>query len=72
MLTLEVAKQISKPGEAHLIMPHPTAKVCKCGHAKSIHARVFANPKPGTPCNFPYYKCKGYRSARIRARRKAS
>ena len=34
---------------------------CECGHSKSIHARMYANQKLGTPCNYPECRCKAYR-----------
>jgi hypothetical protein len=34
---------------------------CRCSHPKSIHARMYANQKLGTECNFPGCRCKGYR-----------
>jgi len=35
---------------------------CKCGHAKSIHARMFFKSKSpnSNPCNYPGCKCKNY------------
>ena len=36
---------------------------CDCGHPKSIHSRMYANPKLGTPCNFPLCRCKAYKAA---------
>jgi hypothetical protein len=39
---------------------------CKCGHAKSIHARMYFKVKPvnlPNTCNFPGCKCKNYRPA---------
>jgi len=36
---------------------------CDCGHPKSIHSRMYANPKLGTPCNFPLCRCKAYKEA---------
>jgi len=36
---------------------------CECQHAKSIHSRMYANPKLGTSCNFPGCRCKAYRPA---------
>jgi hypothetical protein len=35
---------------------------CVCQHPKSIHARMYANQKLGTPCNFPGCRCKAYRA----------
>lgn len=43
--------------------PSGTPMRCECGHPKSIHARMYANPQLGTPCNFPECRCKGYRMA---------
>jgi hypothetical protein len=37
---------------------------CNCRHAKSIHARMYANQKLGTACNFPGCRCKAYSPAR--------
>jgi hypothetical protein len=39
---------------------------CLCGHAKSIHARMYANPLLGTSCNFPDCRCKAYKAAASR------
>ena len=37
---------------------------CKCGHAKSIHSRMYgkmyAESKLPKACNFPGCKCKNY------------
>jgi hypothetical protein len=41
--------------------PPGIAMPCRCGHPKSIHARMYGNPKLGTPCNFPECRCKAYR-----------
>jgi hypothetical protein len=38
-------------------------RICTCHHAKSIHARMYANPELGTACNFPGCRCKRYRLA---------
>jgi hypothetical protein len=35
---------------------------CECRHAKSIHARMYANPKLGTSCNYPGCRCKAYKA----------
>ena len=43
--------------------PPGVAIPCRCGHPKSIHARMYGNPKLGTPCNFPECRCKAYRPA---------
>ena len=53
-LTAGTGKQIRKK-------PIGTAQRCKCGHPKSIHARMYANPRLGTPCNFPQCRCKAYK-----------
>lgn len=37
---------------------------CKCGHPKSIHARMYFKLSPNNlpkTCNFPGCKCKDYR-----------
>jgi hypothetical protein len=37
---------------------------CKCGHPKSIHARMYFKMSPTNlpkSCNFPGCKCKDYR-----------
>jgi hypothetical protein len=37
---------------------------CKCGHSKSIHARVYVKVKPPdlpSDCNYPGCKCPNYR-----------
>jgi hypothetical protein len=37
---------------------------CKCGHSKSIHARVYVKELPPnltSACNFPGCKCGKYR-----------
>jgi hypothetical protein len=39
-----------------------TALRCECHHAKSIHARMYANPKLGTSCNYPGCRCKAYKA----------
>jgi hypothetical protein len=41
--------------------PPGIAMPCRCGHPKSIHARMYGNPNLGTPCNFPECRCKAYR-----------
>jgi hypothetical protein len=41
---------------------------CKCGHSKSIHARVYVKvmpPKLTSLCNFPGCKCPNYRPKKI-------
>jgi hypothetical protein len=53
-LTAGTGKKIRKK-------PIGTAQRCKCGHPKSIHARMYANPRLGTPCNFPQCRCKAYK-----------
>ena len=35
---------------------------CECHHAKSIHARMYANPKLGTSCNYPGCRCRAYKA----------
>jgi hypothetical protein len=39
-----------------------TSLRCACRHAKSIHARMYANPKLGTSCNYPGCRCKAYKA----------
>jgi hypothetical protein len=39
-----------------------TSLRCECHHAKSIHARMYANPKLGTSCNYPGCRCKAYKA----------
>jgi len=39
-----------------------TSLRCGCHHAKSIHARMYANPKLGTSCNYPGCRCKAYKA----------
>jgi hypothetical protein len=42
---------------------YPNAALrCDCGHPKSIHSRMYANPKLGTACNFPSCRCKAYKA----------
>ena len=43
--------------------PPGIAIPCRCAHPKSIHARMYGNPKLGTSCNFPECRCKAYRPA---------
>jgi hypothetical protein len=52
-LAVHRSKKISKKSNAMLR--------CDCHHAKSIHSRMYANQKLGTPCNFPFCKCKAYK-----------
>jgi hypothetical protein len=43
---------------------------CECSHAKSIHARMYANPKLGTSCNYPGCRCKAYKAGSASGKRK--
>jgi hypothetical protein len=56
VLTVRVSKKGAKKSNATLR--------CDCQHAKSIHSRMYANPKLGTSCNFPGCRCKAYSPAR--------
>jgi hypothetical protein len=43
---------------------------CKCGHPKSIHARMYFKMKPAnlpSHCNFPGCNCKNYAPAQPKA-----
>jgi hypothetical protein len=44
---------------------------CECFHAKSIHSRMYANRSLGTACNFPECRCKAYRPAKAKGRKKS-
>ena len=53
-------------GEFAATMKSIRKRPCKCGHAKSIHARMYFKVKPvnlPNTCNFPGCKCKNYRPA---------
>ena len=43
---------------------------CTCGHAKSIHVRMYGpmyeNTKLPQTCNFPGCKCKGFKLVKIK------
>jgi len=56
VLAVRVNKKAAKKSNAMLR--------CDCRHAKSIHSRMYANPKLGTSCNFPGCRCKAYSPAR--------
>jgi hypothetical protein len=50
----------------------PSAKLrCECSHAKSIHSRMYANPKLGTSCNYPGCRCKAYKAGSAAGKGKA-
>ena len=44
---------------------------CECSHAKSIHSRMYANPKLGTSCNYPGCRCKAYKPGSGTGKRRA-
>jgi hypothetical protein len=62
-----IAAVFARPLKAALRDKKRTARnaprTCICHHAKSIHARMYANPELGTACNFPGCRCKAYRMA---------
>jgi len=65
------ARMVARAGQPHALAaggrkgtrkkPMGTALRCQCGHPKSIHERMYANSKLGTPCNFPECRCKAYK-----------
>ncbi len=46
---------------------------CTCGHAKSIHVRMYGpmytNTKLPQTCNFPGCKCKGFKPIKEKAKK---
>ena len=55
-----IALTIGKKKRTAKKYPNATLR-CHCGHPKSIHSRMYANPKLGTSCNFPFCRCKAYK-----------
>jgi hypothetical protein len=56
-----VSALVQKSGSAH--KARNATRNCRCHHAKSIHARMYANKALGTACNYPGCNCKSYRPA---------
>jgi hypothetical protein len=53
-------------GDYAATMKSNRKRPCTCGHAKSIHARMYFKVKPvklPKNCNFPGCKCKTYKRA---------
>ena len=73
---IEVAVGGPKPLAVGAKKPAPGKAVrtilrCECFHAKSIHSRMYANRSLGTACNFPECRCKAYRPAKEKSRKKS-